>query len=168
MKCRGCGLEKDPSLFYSSNKSECRECVRLRTKRNREDKKDYYMEYDRNRPNQSERNQKNIERVKKGYSENPEYKENIQKTKKAWAERNKHKRKAQSAVSNAIRDGKLIEPSKCEHCRTTEKKLQGHHWSYDPKHWLDVIWLCTSCHGKEHKRLNKLGRDPDNQVYYAD
>lgn len=164
MKCKSCGLEKDPSLFYNGIKSECKECVKARTKRNRQEKLEYYQEYDRNRPNKEERNQQTIQRVNKNYSEDPEFKQKIQETKRAWAERNQEKRKAQHAISNALRDGDLVRSTSCEHCGTSEKKIQGHHWSYLPEHWLDVIWLCTSCHGKEHKRLNELGRDPDKQT----
>ena len=163
-KCKSCGLEKDPSLFYASNKSKCKECVKLAVIQNREENKDYYMEYDRNRPNQAERNQRNIERTNKGYSESLEFRQKIQNTKNSWATRNYEKRKAQYSVSNAKRDGKLFAPDTCEHCGTSEKKIQAHHWSYLPEHWLDVIWLCTGCHGKEHRRLNELGRDPDKQT----
>lgn len=164
MRCKGCGLEKDPSLFYTSNKSKCKECVKLAVSQNREENKEYYMQYDRNRPNQVERNQRNIERVNKGYSEDPEFRQKIQDTKKAWADRNQDKRRAQYTCKNAVRDGKLVKSESCEHCGTSEKQIQGHHWSYLPEHWLDVIWLCTSCHGKEHKRLNELGRDPDKLI----
>lgn len=161
IKCKSCGLEKDPSLFYESNRKSCKECVKANTRRNREEKRDYYMEYDRNRPNQAERNLKNIQRTREKYNSDPEYKEKILLTKEAWSERNSQKRKAQQAVSNAKRDGKLIKPDYCEGCGTSEKKIQAHHWSYEPEYWLDVVWLCTSCHGKEHRRLNELGRDPD-------
>lgn len=164
MKCKSCGLEKDPSLFYNGIKSECKECVKTRTKRNRREKLEYYQEYDRNRSNKEERNQQTIQRVNKNYSEDLEFKQKIQETKRAWAERNQDKRKAQYAISNALRDGDLVRPDCCSHCGTSEKKIQGHHWTYLPEHWLDVIWLCTSCHGKEHKRLNELGRDPDKQI----
>ena len=165
--CFKCGAEKPLSEFYKHNKmadghlNKCKECTKIDVQENREDKKDYYMEYDRNRLNQEERNLKNIERVKEKYHSNLEYKEKILQTKQAWINRNQDKRKAQYAVSNAKRDGKLFAPDYCEHCGTSEKKIQAHHWSYLPEHWLDVIWLCTSCHGKEHKRLNELGRDPD-------
>lgn len=63
-------------------------------------------------------------------------------------------------VHKAMADGKLQRKTVCEHCNL-EKKLQKHHWSYEEQHWLDVIWLCTSCHGKEHKKLNSIGRNPD-------
>ena len=164
MKCKGCGLEKDPSLFYNGIKSECKECVKVRTKRNRKEKEEYYKEYDRNRPNAVERYQKQSAKVWERASEDPEFKENLLRTKYEWSDRNKEKRLASQKVNNALRDGKVIRPTSCEHCGTSEKKMQGHHWSYLPEHWLDVIWLCTSCHGKEHKRLNELGRDPDKQI----
>ena len=163
LKCKSCGLEKDPSLFYVSNKSRCKECVKTSVTKNREENKEYYLEYDRNRPNREERNLKNIERGKTKYSQDPEYRDKVQKTKTEWVDRNPMKRKAQHTLSNAVRDSKIIKPSSCEHCAASEKKIQGHHWSYAVEHWLDVIWLCTSCHGKEHKRLNDLGRDPDKQ-----
>lgn len=163
MKCKSCGLEKDPSLFYTSNKSECKECVKIRTKRNREEKLEYYQEYDRNRPNAEERHKKQNLVNKERLQADPEFKEKIYKNRSDWSKRNKVKRQAQAAISNGIRDGKVERKTTCEHCNTSEKKIEAHHWSYLPEHRLDVIWLCTSCHGKEHKRLNELGRDPDKQ-----
>lgn len=161
MFCKSCGLEKDPSLFYVSSKHECKDCTKARTKRNRELKVDYYKEYDRNRPNKQERVEKCAARVKKLRKEDPEYRANIDATKQRWAEANVKKRNAQIAANNALRDGKIERKVECEHCGTGEKRLQKHHWSYEPADWLDVIWLCTTCHGREHKRLNDLGRDPD-------
>lgn len=163
MKCKSCGLEKDPSLFYKGIKSECKECVKIRTKRNREENKEYYQEYDRNRPNREERVKRTSIRTKKLYNTDESFKNAILESKQKWLESNRHKRSAQHAANNALRDGKIERKFSCEHCGTSEKKLQKHHWSYLPEHWLDVIWLCTSCHGKEHKRLNEVGRDPDKQ-----
>ena len=64
--------------------------------------------------------------------------------------------KANGAVNRALKDGDLIRPSSCSCCGKICVP-DGHHWSYDEKHWLDVIWLCRSCHGKEHERLRELG-----------
>jgi len=158
--CKGCGLEKDPSLFYTSDRSKCKECIKSRVRKHREDNLERVKEYDRNRPNAELRKQKDIERVKKRRSEGDF---GTDETKDAWIKRNPEKRKAQVTLSNGVRDGKVIKPTYCEHCGTSERKIQGHHWSYLPEHRLDVIWLCTYCHGKEHKRLNELGRDPDKQ-----
>ena len=165
--CLKCEVEKPLSEFYRYKKTseltsnKCKTCTKADVKLNRKSKKEYYLEYDRNRPNKELRNQKNIERTKHKYSTDENYKASIQETKKNWAERNPLKRKAQWAATNAVRDGKLERKHFCEHCGTSEKKLQKHHWSYLEENWLDVIWLCTKCHGAEHKRLNELGRDPD-------
>lgn len=141
--------------------NKCKECNKKDVRDNRFDKKEYYDEFDRNRPNHVERVKKAARRVKELYNSDEEFKKNILSHKQKWLDQNQHKRKAQYAVGNALRDGKLERPTICEHCGASEKKIQGHHWSYLPEHWLDVIWLCTSCHGKEHKRLNEMGRDPD-------
>ena len=73
---------------------------------------------------------------------------------------NPMKRKAQNAANNALRDGRLQREYFCEVCGRGGK-LHKHHWSYAEENWLDVTWLCSKCHGREHARLNELGRDPD-------
>lgn len=167
--CKSCNLTKAKDEFYAHPKaldgkdSSCKHCRKAKVYANRMSKLEYYKEYDRNRPNKEERNEQTKLRVNQLYAEDTEFREKIQATKTAWSERNPHKRKAQYALSNAVRDSKIIKPTSCEHCGTSEKKIQGHHWSYLEEHWLDVIWLCTGCHGKEHKRLNEIGRDPDKQ-----
>lgn len=166
-KCKSCGECKGTEMFYAHPKasdgrdSSCKECRKARVISNRLNNLAYYQEYDRNRPNKEERNKQVKGRTNALYSEDEAFREKVKKTKDAWAERNPHKRKAQHTLSNAVRDGKVDKPLNCEHCASSEKKIQGHHWSYLEEHWLDVIWLCTGCHGKEHRRLNALGRDPD-------
>jgi hypothetical protein len=57
-------------------------------------------------------------------------------------------RKARSAISNAIRLGKITKPTRCQICGC-ETKLEAHHWKgYDKEHWLDVQWLCRTDHQK--------------------
>lgn len=166
-KCFKCGAEKPLSEFYKHPKmvdgyvNKCKECNKQDVRENRSSKKEYYDEYDRNRPNREERAKKVLDRTKELYKSDESFKQKILIYNQKWLNENQHKRKAQIAVGNAKRDGKLFAPDCCEHCGTSEKKIQAHHWSYEPEHWLDVIWLCTTCHGKEHKRLNELGRDPD-------
>jgi len=41
------------------------------------------------------------------------------------------------------------------------KRIEGHHWSYYPDHWLDVIWLCAKCHREEHRRNPPTFPPPD-------
>lgn len=166
--CFKCGAEKPLTEFYKhpamadGRVNKCKECNKKDVKENRALNSEYYLNYDRNRPNTEERNLRFQEACRVRRESDPEYKKlERERSRKWWAE-NPIKGKAHSAVSNGIRDGKITKPSSCEHCGSEEKRLQGHHWSYDQENWLDVIWLCSGCHGKEHKRLNELGRDPDN------
>lgn len=55
--------------------------------------------------------------------------------------------KAHQAVRRALRKGSLVRPDRCSECFTVCKP-HGHHESYAPEHWLDVIWLCVRCHRK--------------------
>lgn len=169
-RCFKCGIEKELTEFYKhpamadGTVNKCKECNKKDVVENRLDKLEYYKEFDRNRKNYQERNIKQSKRVRENYATDPEVrKKSLERTRKNRTD-NPEKYKARGAVTNAVRLGNLVKPNCCEHCGTSEKKIQGHHWSYLPEHWLDVIWLCTSCHGKEHKRLNELGRDPDKQI----
>lgn len=62
--------------------------------------------------------------------------------------------RAYKAVRVAVRDGILSRPGACEICGTTPIQslsglpgISGHHQlGYDPEHWLDVVWVCGTCH----------------------
>jgi hypothetical protein len=64
------------------------------------------------------------------------------------------KRRAQEAVSHAIRSGVMVRPNFCSLCGVQPppnavgaSTIQAHHYlGYEPIHHLDVRWLCTSCH----------------------
>ncbi len=60
-------------------------------------------------------------------------------------------RKATSAVSHAIRDGKLP-PANSLQCHYCPKQAEQYHHilGYEPKHALDVEPVCRSCHNKIH------------------
>ena len=61
------------------------------------------------------------------------------------------RRRANSAVKNAIRDGRLTPGVSCEDCghKFSEERREAHHLDYDKP--LDVHWLCSLCHGKRHR-----------------
>ena len=74
-----------------------------------------------------------------------------------------------TAVSAAVREGRLPRhPDRCTVCgapgveKRSPGKLHGrwsivlHHWSYDPKHWLEVVAVCDRCHAGIH-----LGQIPE-------
>jgi len=67
---------------------------------------------------------------------------------KEFREQFPDKRKAQWAVTNAIRDGKLVR----EPCLVCKKEFaEGHHEDYSKP--LEVMWLCKSCHYWWHKLI---------------
>ena len=145
--CRHCGVTKPPEDFYphpaaaSGRDSACKECRKALVRKNREAKADYYRAYDRKR-----------------YRDDPERKENAKRCgasmpmecriaeQRERRRREPEKSKARRAVAYALKAGK-IERSPCFFCGS-EKNLHAHHEDYD--HPLDVVLLCSSCHGKLH------------------
>jgi len=65
------------------------------------------------------------------------------------------KGRARNAVAYAIRVGKLTKKP-CEKCGET--KVQAHHDDYSRP--LDVRWLCSRCHGIEHRRQDSCRLQP--------
>lgn len=165
-KCFKCGEIKPVSCFYRHSKmadgylGKCKECAKKDVKENRDLNKDYYLDYDRNRPNAKERTARQSFAVKKKI-ENGDFAlaEKVRRAKQMWIESNPDKREAQKAVRSAIRSGKLTTSSFCQCCGCDSCQIQAHHWSYEPENHLDVIWLCTSCHGKEHRVINNIRRN---------
>ena len=162
--CFKCGETKSLSAFYKHPKmpdgylNKCKECHKRDITENRNKNLEYYRNYDRNRKNQSQRVSKQNKKTKERYANDVDFKKSILETKERWLQTNKDKRLAHGAVSNATRDGELHKPSVCSCCGDSPETIYGHHWSYEESNWLDVMWLCSKCHGKEHKRINDCKR----------
>lgn len=106
---------------------------------------------------------KSRERMRRLRAENPErvhgvdrerYYRDRKKRLAAMAERAKRyagtpQRQARVAVGNAIRAGRLVRPAECQKCARSCVP-HAHHDDYSRP--LDVRWLCTGCHGEEHRR----------------
>ena len=78
------------------------------------------------------------------------YKKNKEKKRQQVAKyRKKNKKKiwAQNKVNKAVKSGRLIRPDICPICNE-EREVIAHHHDYNKP--LDVVWMCRSCHGKEH------------------
>lgn len=120
--CKKCGTEKPLCEFYS-RATKCKPCYREDVKKNRDDKADYYREYDRKRGN----------RQPDGYL-------------KEYRSRFPNKYKAHNLVNNSIRDGKL-HPEPCEACGIVES-VHAHHDDYAKP--LNVRWLCAMHHQQWH------------------
>lgn len=58
--------------------------------------------------------------------------------------------RARAAVRTAVKSGRLTMATACNRCTSSGSPLIGHHHSYAPEHWLDVEWLCRTCHARHH------------------
>lgn len=155
-KCKKCGLKKPSSDFYShsTNKDRlfgsCKQCCveiskervnKIREKRKKilitegasykkpeNNRKKYYREW-------AEKNRKHVSEYKKKYSENRKIEED-----------------ARNKFRSAVFHGKIKRPIKCSKCDSEKGVIHGHHADYLKPY--DVIWLCKSCHQKEHRKKN--------------
>ena len=75
---------------------------------------------------------------------------------KKYRRNNPEKIKAQHAVNDAVRAGKLQRPSFCESC-FQEKSVHGHHEDYSKP--LEVDWLCIKCHRDKRPCLTELHKE---------
>lgn len=69
---------------------------------------------------------------------------------KKWINNNKIKVRAHIAVKRAVDSGELIKPRQCTDCNSNPR-VNAHHPDYSKP--LDVLWLCSLCHKKEHLRM---------------
>ncbi len=133
--CPKCKIEKESSEFFKNKARRdglrcwCKECCR-------EDCNKY------------RRTEKGKE-VRRKYRQTNSGKAACQRTNQRhdqkYRQLNPEKIKARSAVSHAIRDGKLIRPSHCESC-SKKRFAEAHHKDYSKP--LIVNWLCKECHKK--------------------
>src|SRR6185312_3724336 len=82
----------------------------------------------------------------------PHRKTHIRNISKSWREKHPLAYQAQTAVGNAIRDGKLRK-GPCSICGTTDG-VHAHHRDYTRP--LDVTWLCPKCHHRLHATFPEL------------
>ena len=143
--CIACRIEKPLSEFYKHSMmadghlNKCKPCVRQAVRENREKKLDYYQAYDRRRYYAAGHRGNATEEAKK-------------RGQQRWEARNQHKKRAHGAVAKAVRDGRLDKPERCERCgrKPPPRRLHAHHHDYSKP--LDVEWVCTRCHGIEHRK----------------
>ena len=159
--CFKCGKNKPLSMFYKHPRmadghvNKCKECNKKDVRENRETNIEYYTDYEilrRDTASRVETNNRRAEKVKQRRKNDTEFSIKIIEGHKKWKIKNPNKSSAHSAISNALRDGKLVKPKVCEQCGKTDCTIYGHHWSYLPENWLNVMWLCSACHGREHRK----------------
>lgn len=154
--CKRCGQTKSVSEFHrhaaepTGYRTICKECRKPQSLIYRLSNLDKIREYDRKRgslEHRKERVRANSHKYSSGANE--------------WRLANPQKARAHNAVSNAIREGRLVRPEYCESCGETGE-IQAHHEDYTKQ--LDVNWLCVCCHSKRHKVLNEIRRKALNNA----
>lgn len=134
--CFKCGETKPLYQFYKhpamgdGHLNKCKECAKKDVAENYRVKRKQYAEYEHERFKTPERKVMVAQYQRKRRKQNPK------------------KYIANSAVSNAVRDGRITKPDKCSEC--SAPKPQAHHPDYSKP--LEVVWLCRSCHLKHHKK----------------
>ena len=140
--CRRCASEKDLSEFYKHKQTFdgrlniCKECIKKYSRERRWRKIDEVRAYDRKRGKLKHRIDRNIKSTKRLRAENPE------------------RYRAQTWVSNAIRDGRILKPQSCCECGSGGQ-IEGHHHDYSLPQVVD--WLCSSCHKTLHHSETEYG-----------
>lgn len=161
-KCFKCNWVKPVEEFYrhpqmkGGRVNKCKECNKKDVRKNRSDNLEYYRDYDKRRANDPKR-----VKARQEYAKTEQGIENANKAKLAWIDRNPFKNLASAKVRNALRDGKLSKPSKCESCGSDKKRIVGHHNDYAKP--LEVTWLCDKCHRDWH-RENGEGLNPNGPL----
>lgn len=151
MICKSCCKDVDPSEFYSSNKSRCKECVKARSRQRLLDNPEAAKAYEKSRANLPHRVKRRLD-----YSKTEAGLEAGKRAKNKYKELNPKKRSTHIIVGNAIRDGHLFKKP-CEVCNTNDN-IVAHHCDYDKP--LDVMWLCAQHHNDWHKE-NGEGLNPN-------
>jgi len=144
MECKLCG-ETDSNEFYVSNNTKCKACIRKAVIKNRLENASYYHNYDRNRPNAKERNEK-FKKAEEIRRKDPLFREKRNALSRQWSAKNTIKRAAHIICGNAIRDGRLTKMP-CEVCG--ELIVDAHHDDYEKP--MVVRWLCHLHHSEHHK-----------------
>lgn len=131
-RCFKCLCEKPFESFYKHSAmgdgrlGKCKECTKTDVKKHRQDNWEAVRAYDRLRASQ------------------PHRVATRQRVVAQYTEQYPHRKKANTAVGNALRSGKL----KKQPCWVCGCNAVAHHPDYDRP--LDVVWLCQPHHKQAH------------------
>ncbi len=62
------------------------------------------------------------------------------------------KNNARLSLNYSVRHGLIKKPKKCSVCKNALGRIEAHHKDYSKP--LEVVWLCSVCHGKKHRMPN--------------
>ncbi len=130
--CKTCGEEK-PHLDFYQHQASCKTCHKARVRARARSNPDVQA-YDRAR------------------AKTPQRREKARQITLQWRADNPQAYKAQTAVGNAVRDGRL-QRLPCEICG--DPKVHAHHDDYAKP--LAVRWLCALHHHRHHADTGTQG-----------
>ncbi len=145
--CIKCGEVLSLSQFYrhpqmaDGHLNKCKTCTKADVANYRKANLDKVRAYDRQRDSKPHR-----VAARKAYSLTEAGKAAGSKAKRKYRERNPERYKANTAVNNALRDGRLTRQP-CEVCGSA--KVHAHHDDYAQP--LSVRWLCAIHHKQAHQ-----------------
>ncbi len=153
--CRRCGRSLDISSFYKHSQMKdghlniCKECVIKRMIEYRINNIDTIVAKDRIRGRKAEAVERRREYSLKIKSQNPDFyrkrgAEYLRKSREKYPEKNI----ARQLLDRAVKLGTIDRPDVCSECGK-KCKPNAHHRDYSKP--LEVVWLCNTCHGKEHR-----------------
>lgn len=152
-QCFKCQQVKSIDDFYRHSKmadghlNKCKECTKVDVNKNRAANLEYYQEYDRNRfQNDPERRAFQLDQTREWMRNNPGKLAEVQSQ---WKARNPEKRQCHLSLASAIAKGTVVKSASCQSCGTSDGRIHGHHPDYTKP--LDVMWLCASCHFRQHR-----------------
>lgn len=128
--------------------NKCKSCAKTDVGQNYRARIEQYKAYEYRRNAEPERHQYKLAQSREWCKDNPELRREISRR---WSHANRHKTRAQVRVSRALANG-LLAKQACQHCGRSDS--QAHHEDYSKP--LDVMWLCSTCHGALHAQKRRL------------
>ena len=143
--CKVCNVTSDVAEFYAGVNTRCKECHKAAVRKNRQDKIEYYAQYDAERYQKDPR----VRSRHKRYAKTEDGKASMKKSREKWQKASPEKRACHVILNNAVKNGRLQKPKSCQVCGASGR-IEGHHHDYTKP--LDVEWLCRFCHAQKHKK----------------
>ena len=114
-------------VWRQKNKEKVSDCQRRYKEAHREEHREYYADW--YKINGRTRTTNDAER-------NLEWKQTFPERVKIYTQ-----------VLGAVKRGEVVKPSMCPKC-LRKTRLHAHHYNYE--HFMNFVWVCASCHKKEH------------------
>ena len=155
--CFKCGCEKPFSEFYrhkgmaDGHLGKCKACTKTDVSTHREENIEKVRAYDRERgilPHRVE--------ARKTYQETEAFRHSHAKANQKYRVSKPERERARSAVSRAVRHGRLIPWPVCA-IPECDCAPEAHHPDYSRP--LEVVWLCDGHHKDAHKLARDLERE---------